>query len=585
MRTPLFALVLLLLLPYSLLAQQLNKAFDLSIHNSEKINQLSTYFPIVQRKTDLNTCNTWSFQMEFSSSQSEHPTDILQLPTSSYILCGNSVQGSGTNGRLIKLAPNGHAVLSKQLSIPGKNVELNKIHFISKGYLYAIGTSTDVNTGNSEPILVNIDTATLAILSIVNCQINQGPQNWKGYDLAEQPDSYIYFLAYNDSLINVTAFIPGSMNILWSKTYHPRNHPQIVGIGSFDAVVYVGWNEKDSGFTKGVVLSLDYTTGNFTSEFKVGGAADGLNVEFQSMTVSNVRPRFTAIQYNNNNQASFVRVNFDGYAPFREIFSISGLNPSPNMVSQQNLWAESIAFQQQPGNSQLSVIQTLPDNYYNEAIRTWNINFPTGLSLRRHAMCIDGGNIALADYSGGIMVCKMDSVVAVCNSTQVPSSSNVQFDMPFLNETLNPQSYTFQFSNISLPETDIALTETVLCQTLSCPIVPEPEVCQRTFIKEYRNYTNAVTARQLLNIGNGNMFITGGYRLRDFMPTSIFSITKIDTSGQIIDARALAGASITKVIKLHDGNLLGVGYVWVNSTPDLYLVKFDSQYSIIWQRR
>jgi gliding motility-associated-like protein len=464
MKKFLTVLTLLCPLPFLLYAQTGKEEIKRSLRENQMRTRQPLDFSSFQPLNGGTACDARSFQLALNSSQTEHPSDIVQLPTTSYIICGNSTTSSGTNGRLIKLAPDGHILLSKELSLSGQQLELKRLCYLSTGYLYAIGTSTDIVTGATAPVLINIDTSSLTLLSVAQLQISEGPSNWKGFDLCQGPDHTFFLLCNNDSLINVSRRIERSNDAVFSHTYRPRHAPKMVGIEAESPYVHVAWNEVDSGYTKGVVVTLHLVSGQVMFATRVGGAAEGVNIELQGMCLVNSRPRFTALQYNST-RSELIRINYDTIPAFREFFSIAGFTPAPGMLSRQNAWGESLALQTQPGSSELTIVQAFPDNYFDDPIRGWKLSFPSAIDLKRQLMCYDGGNITLAGYSGGIMVCKMDSVPSACNTIPVNASSHIQYEVPYGRDTLARLLPGFRYVAGSISETDLALSKTVYCQS------------------------------------------------------------------------------------------------------------------------
>src|SRR5438128_2091217 len=115
MKKFLTVLTLLCVLPFLLYAQAAKEEIKRSLRENQMRTMQPLDFSSFQPLTGGTTCGARSFQLALNSSQTEHPSDIVQLPTTSYIICGNSTTTSSTNGRLIKLAPDGHVLLSKEL--------------------------------------------------------------------------------------------------------------------------------------------------------------------------------------------------------------------------------------------------------------------------------------------------------------------------------------------------------------------------------------------------------------------------------------------------------------------------------------
>lgn len=574
-----------------LLMSQLREARRSTVQQTGFENARTLSFPSFQQTSSAGSCNTWTFQTGLSSLKTEKPSDIVQLPSSCYIIGGSCSSGSNLSGRLIKLSEDGSLLASKELTLGGNGVEVKRLYYFSIGKLYGIGTITDALNGTT-PVLFNIDTVSLSIQSVFSFDVNNGPVNWKGFDLTENPmDSSLFVLLNNDSLINVTKFRPDLSTTIWSKTYRPKNAPRPVGIGIEALDVYVAWNETDSGYSKGVVANLDPVTGNFRWGSKVGQPSQGVNIELQGMCVINLRPRFTALEYNNAS-TQFIRINYEvfAYPTFKEYFTIAGLTPSTASFSQQNEWGESLAVQQNPGSSDITIVQTFPDNDNNSPIRASVVSYPSGVQLRRQRHSFDGGNITLAESAGTIFLSKADSIITLpsCNTSPLSASSTRTLNkLAYLPDTLSPGSLLFQISPITIQENDLPVTTTVYCKTQYCPTVKEPDSCQRTFFKEYRNSTNSITANGIMKLGD-NLLLSGFARSLPYSGRGEFTLVKMDTSGHVKNARFIWGPNVSayKTIPLRDGNFLVTGTVGSTfNFAEPFLAKLNPQFNILWQQK
>ena len=578
-------------LPVFLLAQPVKKRATVQENRVEIANSFNP-IPLLKTTTFQGSCNTWTFMTELFSSKKERPSDIIQLPGSSYIIGGSSNAGGNLSGRLIKLSEDGNVLKSKELTMPGYQVEVNRLHYYAIGKIYGIGTITDASNSASFPALFSIDTGSLSIQFFSRLNVSGGPADWKGFDLTENPmDSTVFVLLNNDSLINVTKLKPDLSTVAWSKTYRPKNTPRMVGIGIEALDVFVAWNETDSGYSKGVVANLDPTTGNFKYGSKVGGPSQQVNIELQGMCVINLRPRFTALEWDNS-ATRLLRINYEvfAYPTFKEYFTIAGLTPNSASFSQQNEWGESLAFQQTTGSTDITVIQTFPDNDYNDPVRASVINYPSPVQLKRQRHAFDGGNITLAESANGIMLCKADSAINLpsCSANPVAASSVRTLNkLAYMWDTPATRALVFQPMAINVSETDLPLSQNLYCKTQFCPTVKEPDSCQRTFFKEYRNSTNCIVATQLTKLGN-DFLLAGNSRLLPYSGYGTFSLIKMDTGGQVKDARVVwaPNLNVYKTIPLHDGNFLLFGSVGSSfSFSELFFAKTDSQFNIIWQQK
>ncbi|MEJ7767879.1 MAG: hypothetical protein WKF89_08705, partial [Chitinophagaceae bacterium] len=224
----------------------------------------------------LAPCNTWTFQLGIASAQSEQPLHTIHLPTGSYIICGNDSAASGTHGRLLKLSSQGRVELSKQLSYGSQNLTVKKVRLFSNGLLYGLALATDPLSGLHKPLLFTADTASLTIRSVMEYRFSVSAADWLAADLDEGRDNSTFLFLYNDSLVNVTKLGLPLNTITWSRTYRTRNRPRPVGMEVEYNELHLAWNETDSGYNKGVVISLDFATGNYRFGSRVGGLGKGL---------------------------------------------------------------------------------------------------------------------------------------------------------------------------------------------------------------------------------------------------------------------------------------------------------------------
>lgn len=540
----------------------------------------------------VNNCDTWTFQLSLGSSQaSEIPTDVVQLPGSNYIICGSDSSTGGIKGRLIKLNNQGDVILSKQLSFGVQSVELKRVKLFSNGNLYVVATLTDPLSGNTQPLLICADTANLSILSVSQLTISIGPVNWKAVDLKEGRQNSLFILSYNDSLLNITKLTSLSNSITWSKTYRPRNSPRPIGIGVEYNEVYVTWNETDSGYTKGILLEIDFLTGNFRKGTRAGGLGEGLNIELQSMSMINGRPRLTGLQHKNNQYQS-IRLNWHSNSLcIKEIFTVNGFSPSSSLISTQALWGEIIATQS-AGSTEINLINTFPDNY-NSPIRSWKVNYSSGVKLSRLIETYDGGNFLLSQSSTfprRLVVTKTDSVASLpgCNAFYAPANfvNNYQYLKP---DTIPLISPVFQVAPAVITVSDLVATVTQDCKTLYCPTVPEPDSCLRTFFKEYRVANNSIVTNHFVKLNNDKFLLSSSHRAVPYIAIEYPALTIVDTVGNTLSAYALTGPEtpyFRNILRLQDGNLLGAGSIRDGQGVfNLYFIKFTEQFNILWQKK
>lgn len=113
--------------------------------------------------------------------------------------------------------------------------------------------------------------------------------------------------------------------------------------------------------------------------------------------------------------------------------------------------------------------------------------------------------------------------------------------------------------------------------------------CIRTFVKEYRNDSDGIFARQIVKTDDGHLLVLATERINPYVAAEEFSFTLLDTNGNIIASRLFPNAIriyISKVIKLRDGNFVAAGcLIYDYNHLDQYLLKFDQQLNIIWQKK
>jgi gliding motility-associated-like protein len=561
----------------------------------EATSYQGSFFSHSQRVTQaqtLNACNTWTFQLQLSSAASEQPSDAINLPDGNYIICGNDSSASGKNARLLKLNSQGVLLYSKAFSVNNQQFTIQHIRSSANGNLYALGTILEPATGFTRPVLLVVDPASLSLITVLQLDMNGGPANWKGVDLTEMADNNFFLLCYNDSLLNITS-ISSSNSITWSRTYRPRNSPRPVGIGYDYGDVFVVWNETDSGYSKAVKMSLDQASGNYRFGTRIGGLADGMNFEMHSAQTVNNRPRVTGLEWNNN-QYKAVRISFEPPSSntLVEAFDISGFVPAQGMRSGQDGLAQMLAYQSANALNQVNLVATWPDNLYSP-IRSWRVNYSYPVELNRLVATNDDGSLVVCRSTGfpqRIILTKTDSVSTLPGCNVSSQTASLQFFAPALQLDNIPQvPFVFQISPLVITSTDIPVSITEDCKTLYCPDPPKPDSCLRTFFKEYRNYSNSIVARNHVYMGSGKFLVLSSERAFPYEAVDRTEFTVMDTAGRILDVRTLNFPQPIVLItldKLRDGSFVATGLIQNGSnTSDIYLIKFDSNFSIIWQKK
>lgn len=540
---------------------------------------------------NVNSCNTWTFQLELNSSKSENPRDIVTLPTSSFIISGDNSSTSGKNGRLIKLDHRGSIIISKDITLNENDVTLIKLKYFSDGHVYALGEMTDRGSFVPTPFLLKIDTTDLHIISSIQLLLpNSG--NCTGIDLDEGRDNSLSILLSNDSLINVSKLTLNG-NILWSKSFRTKNKPAPIGIGNDYFYVYVSYNETDSGFKKSAVMSLDFQTGDLKSSYKIGGAADSSEYILQSIRMINSRPRFTGIEVKKNIY-SLIRISASANDGFyaKEVYALGSFKVDDGLQTSQSNWSEVLAAGSKSNNQSIFLAFTYPDNWMSP-ITSKKLSYAYPISLQKVIRTNDGGSLIMSTGSGTldkIILTKVDSIGMLpgCGSETIPASFNID-RVVVSKETTQFLPIPLSIKSFILSENDFTLNLTEECRTLFCPDIPEPDSCLRTFFKEYRTSTNSNLASQILTTNSRQLLVIGRERPTPYIADEVPSIILFDTAGKVLDSKLLLSSSrleFSKVIKLHDGNFLATGYVYYTyDSIEPYIMKLDEKFNILWQKK
>jgi gliding motility-associated-like protein len=538
-------------------------------------------------------CKTWTFQLQYSNANvDERPSDVLPLPGSGYIICGSDSSANGVRGRLLKLNSEGAVVLSKELAVANKKLEIKRIRLFSNGKLYAVGNATDPLSGANTPILVTLDTVSLSVLSVFELNGPAGAGPWQVADLNEGRENTCFILSSTNSLINVTKLTYTTNSINWSKTYGARNSPRPVGINLSYSYVYAAWNETDGSNKKGVVMALDFDNGNYKYGNRTGGSSEGDQVELQSLTMNHSRPVLMASIFKNS-QYAIARLNyeFNTIVNYKEVFAIEGVIPV-TPAAQQNSQNTMIATLSANEPGQVYLTSTFPDNY-NSPIRSWKLDYGMPASLLGLALTEDGGSLSLSQSTTiprRIVLIKTDSVatLAGCGSVEVKSRFERQLQ-PSVTDVLPLSPETLKLTPMGVTVNDLSVLVTENCKSLYCPVVPNSDTCLQTFFKEYRNYTNSLGVRGLLKLDNGKMLIHSAGRDNPYVAIDKPYLAIIDTLGRLQKTRLLNGPDnlwLTKIIRLQDGHLLGVGAInFGYDNSEIYLIKFDTELNMLWQKK
>ncbi|MFT3935755.1 MAG: gliding motility-associated C-terminal domain-containing protein [Chitinophagaceae bacterium] len=132
-----------------------------------------------------------------------------------------------------------------------------------------------------------------------------------------------------------------------------------------------------------------------------------------------------------------------------------------------------------------------------------------------------------------------------------------------------------------------SLGDNSLRQLQSCPVVKEPDTCQRTFFKEYTSSSGFIRMRQIMKSGK-DFLIPAIWRTAPNWNMDWLGLVKMDTAGHLKETRLLGlpNLYISKLIALRDGNFLIFGTYGNSSTfAELYFAKIDPQLNIIWEQK
>jgi gliding motility-associated-like protein len=222
------------------------------------------------------------------------------------------------------------------------------------------------------------------------------------------------------------------------------------------------------------------------------------------------------------------------------------------------------------------------------------LNYSYPVNLNRLVLTNDGGNLVVARsaaYPQRIILTKTDSVATLPACSVMAQSATFQYQVPsYIADTIPAVAYSFQFTSPVIGVIDVPVNVTEDCKALYCPSPPQPDSCLRTFFKEYRNYTNSIVSYDITDMGGGKFLLLSGARPTPYVAVNQAQLTVIDTVGHLLDSRTLiAPEEITfyTLTRLRDGNFLGTGVLKKNSIDpwEIFLMKFDGQFSVIWQKK
>jgi len=543
----------------------------------------------------VNGCNTWTFQLKLGGAGSvEKVNDMVQLSNGDYIIVGTYSTGSAENGLIVRLDRQGNLIWSKFMEQSTYDISIKKIKLFSDGLLYVIMERKPIATTITTPVLCAFDqNGNLQWANVMSVSGFGG--SWKGIDLGEWNANSFSVLINNDSLFNVTKFSTVNRSTIWSKTYKSRGNLSVVGIGNAYAQAFVAYNETDSGFKRAVLLELDIASGNVKNGVRIGGV-DGIDYVFQSMRTDDLRPKLTGYSHRNGNYELF-KFNYNySTTTGTEVFSINGLTVSNQILSTQDDWTERLAVTNTTNPNDIYLVSTFPNNYQ-WPISANKLSYAYPVELRNIIFSYDGGRLLASnslDADADIVITKVDSIGTLPGCTSSPGSASfitksVTGYVPVVPQLAN----VIALGPITINIQSVSLPTSVECKNNYCPDVKEPDSCQSTFFKEYRNAGFCMLFGQPLKVSQDKIMVIGRGRVDPYMAGDDESyFTFFDTAGKILDSRTLEWTGtdipvdINRVIRLSDGNFLATGtIVYGFNNLELLVFKFDEQFNIIWSKR
>src|SRR4051812_41886573 len=189
----------------------------------------------VSRMSQLNACNTWTFQFKVGNPGAvERVNDIIQLSNSDYLMVGTEDAGLGEQGLVAKFGPQGFFLLSNSFTISGYNVAFKKLKQFSDGKIYFLCDITQTASGITWPAVGSMDTD-LNIQWLNKIDVSGLAGSWKAVDLAESDlkQNTFSFVISNGLQLNVTKYSLTTSSIVWSKSFQSRGNLEVVGIGQY----------------------------------------------------------------------------------------------------------------------------------------------------------------------------------------------------------------------------------------------------------------------------------------------------------------------------------------------------------------
>jgi len=548
-----------------------------------------------------NDCKTWTYQLELTAPFAEVPTDALTLPSGGYIICGYDSSSAGKRGRIIKLSKDGTVVMSKSITVGGNSFVINKIKCFSNGKLYSIAEHTDGASGVISPVILVIDSATLQVTKAM--KLNLGAGSWRGADIGADPFRYFFVLATNDSLITVSRFhLDGAFN--WSRATKTEGKPLPVGMYVAGGALTVAYNEQIAGFTKSSAVRYLATSGLILSSARLGGAVSGES--FKTVAVAGDAPSFnngassisffsaSAAVHIRNNQSFLVRLNQTFGTPATIVidsFALGSFQPDSSLTfATTPLWdivAASSDAEPQAVYMGYSYRNTWPGVIVKKLVLPYAVQVSKvlyGNESGAFLVCKKRG------ASGGIVIAKLDSTGSLtgCSIQEMGGMIGRRLTQ---GDASPPEFLLHDLDSLQLQPvvTDQMLTSSFQCKSMSCPQVASPDTCLKTFLKEYNDDSREITVDNLLKTSSGNLL---AFLHAPSVPDELFrssSFAVFGPSGNVISSSMLRSSIPIELficIRLKDGNFLAAGSL-INSSAEenQYLVKFNEQLNIIWQKR
>ncbi|MES2776906.1 MAG: T9SS type B sorting domain-containing protein [Bacteroidota bacterium] len=581
--TPGFLLVFFVLLwtPLAICAQPIPAS---GLKNLAINNHLSN---LPNSVTTGSACNTWVFQSTLGTTAfNETISSALSLPDGSYVLAGSISSGTngGNNGLIVRLDGQGNIIWSKVLPYSSSSTEVKDIRQFRNGSLYLLGNITDLQ-GISKPFIAEMDTNGNMIWTKIFDPMSN--TSWEGIALAETREDYFTTVMQTDSAIMVCK-IDLSGTIIWSKGYRANGLTKVIGIINEYADVDIAYNEVYGGIKRGVVFSLDYTTGSYKVGCTIG--TPGTEYVLQNLGYLAQRPRITGLIYKSG-IPGLMRINYApgaGYTTWIEEFNVNGVTANASLLSVQDDTGENISFTNNTMPGTLYQVNTFLDNYI-KPVTAVQLSLNTASVLKCNIKCNDGGFLRILNSSSptdDLTIIKTDTIGSIpnCGSNTVNATVTAT-TISSAPATLSSIPGSFSFFPLAILTQAQTLNNQIICKSLHCPIVPEPESCARTFVKGFRSDLNRLYFSSVDKISENRLMVIGFYKKRVYDQNETNLLALFDTLGNLVDAKDIEwkeGFLNSRLLKLQNGNFLISGLKRNdNGYDDLWVVTIDDQLNTI----